>query len=594
MRNLPIILVTSGIAILSLTQCARVVSPTGGPKDTLAPVVLRSLPEQFSRNVTEKKLEIAFNEYVTLKDLQKQLFVSPPLEELPEVKERGRKLEILFKKPLAANTTYSLNFVNSIVDVNENNPLRNYSYIFSTGSRLDTMRINGTVYDARTMLPVEDAYVFMYENDSLETPLKHKPDVIAKTDKKGIFIANNMKHKDYKVIAIKDANRNLLFDPSFDQIAFEKKLFGPVNISARPDTLKDSIWRAQLPPQIKLKLFSEGKQQQFIKGKARSEKFAFSIYFNSPYPEIKKIDFGDVLTMDDLLVERDSDHDTITYWLKDATRRIPDTLIANYTYMKSDSTGKLVETVEKVSWELPLAKQNRQTAKEKKREEKNLKEQKIRIPKFNPNFEAPDGSVNSDGGLLMKFSTPLIALDTAKFKLIHIDDNDRRETVPVTIKPLGNSLTTFEVKAKWIEDSHYEMLADSNIVKSIQHYYNDSVKYKFTTSNSGKFGTFNITFKKVKEQLIVQILDSRYKLVRQKLIHADGVLKFPYIKADSYYIRIIEDRNKNEKWDTGNYLQQLEPERVMYLHKEKEKKFQLRTGWENEINVDIEELFSTY
>lgn len=587
LRKLPILLVSSGVIMLAFTQCAHVMSPTGGPKDSLAPVIVRSLPAQFSRNVAEKKLELSFNEYVTLKDLQKNLYVSPPIDEELDIREKGKKIEVLISKKLQNNTTYSINFANSIVDVNENNPVKNFSYIFSTGSQLDTMRLNGKVFDAKTMRPMADAFIFMYENDSLEAPMRHKPNVISKTDKNGIFIANNLKNKSYKIIAIKDANRNYLFDPGFDDIAFDKKRFGPVNISARPDTMPDSTWRSQLPPQVKLKIFSEEKRQQYIKGKDRSEKYKMSVFFNSPNPIIKKLAI-DGLTENDFLIQKTANNDTITYWLKDATRKVADTLVANYTYMKSDSTGKLVETVEKISWELPLAKSDRVKSKKKEAEESK------KVSAATTQFEMPDGTVNDEGGLFMNLNLPLTRLDTSKFSLVRIDENDAKVPIPFKFKPVTNSLTSYEIVAKWIEDSRYEIVADSNVVTNIAHAVNDSIKFSFQTSSSSKFGTFLLDFKNVKTNLIVQILDSKYKVTREKIVLKNGVVKFPYIKASSYYIRIVEDANKNGVWDTGNYLNQVEPERVGYLHKEKEEQFQLRTGWENEITVDIDEVFANY
>lgn len=565
------------------------VNPTGGLKDTLAPIILKSTPTQFSRNVAEKKFEITFNEYVTLKDLQKSFFVSPPLEELPEVREKGRKLEIVFDKALLPNTTYSLNFGNSIVDNNEGNPIVDYSYIFSTGANLDTLKFNGVVYDAKTMRPSPNTYVYFYDKDSVEVPLKYKPSIVAKTDKEGIFVVSTLKNRQYKIIAIEDANRNYLFDPGIDKIGFEKQLFDPISISARPDSLSDSLWRAKLHPHIKLKIFSEPKKRQYITGKARPEKYKFLLYFNSANPDIKKIEFNG-LNLSDFLVEKDQEGDTITYWLKNASREIADTLLANYTYMKSDSTGKLVETLEKVSWELPLSKMDRVKKDKKKGDGKTVQKMSSIVPQFN----MPDGTVNEDGGLFMQLSAPLTRIDTSKFSLFHIDDNDKKVKVPFRIKIDPKNMLSYSITSKWVEDSRYEMLIDTNSIENILKQVNDSTLFSFNTSSSSKFGTFVFDMKNIKESIIVQILDSKYKLIREKRADKSGIVRFPYIKADTYIIRIIEDVNKNGMWNTGNYLNQLLPERVSYLFKEKENQFVLRSGWENEISVDINEVFKNY
>ena len=590
LRKIPLILLIGGLLTLSLSQCARVVAPTGGPKDTIAPVVLKTIPAQLSKNVSATELELQFDEYVTLKDLQKSFFVSPPLEQLPEVRERGRKLEVVFDKPLQPNTTYSLNFGNSIVDNNEGNPIIDYAFTFSTGGTIDTLKFNGVVFDAKLMQPVADAFVFFYDNDSLEAPLKHNPAIVAKTDKEGIFVAKTLKDKEYKVIAIKDANRNYLYDAGVDEIAFEKRHFKPVTIPAKADTISDSLWRSQLVPAARFKLFAEPKTRQYITGKSRTEKFKFNLFFNAPKPDIKKIEF-DGLTTNDFIVDQDAEGDTLTYWLKDATRKVADTLLANITYMKSDSTGKLVETLEKISWELPLSKIDRPSKKDKKADAVKTasKPQPLSIQ-----FDLPDGTANEDGGMFLTLNLPSTRIDSSKFHLFRIDDNDRKVKVPFSIKSNPKSLLSYRIDAKWVDDSKYEILVDSNAVSNILNQVNDSTLYAFSSSNSSKFGTFTFNVKGLKHPLIVQVLDKKLKLVREKELRKDGALHFPFIKADTYIVRIIEDINSNGAWDTGCYLKQVAPERVAYLKKDKAQEFILRSGWENEVSVDVEETFSSY
>lgn len=589
MKNIIITLLAAGLISTAFTQCARPVEPQGGAKDTIAPIAIRSVPAQFSKNMSEKKLEILFNEYITLKELQKNFYMTPAMEVNPTIRDLGKKLQITFEKPLNPNTTYALNFGNAIVDVNENNPINDFTYIFSTGNQLDTLKLNGVVYDAKTMQPVPNALIFLYENDSLETPLKHKPDAISRSDKNGIFIANTLKNKQYKIIAIKDANRNYLFDPGFDEIAFDTSLFGPVSISQRVDSIPDSLWKASLLPQVKLKMFAEQKKQQFLTGKGRAERYKFSLYFNAPNPEIKKLEIKG-FNFEDLIINPDVESDTINYWFKDATRVIPDTLVGSITYMKTDSTGTPVEVSEKLSIELPLSKINIHKDKKKGKDEIHVE----KTPSITPIFDAPDGTVNSEGKLFLRNSTPLISMDTSRIALYHIDDNDKISKIPCSIKEVPNKLSTYEIRSDWQEDSKYKIVVDSNVLVNIQHYTNDSIGYNFTTSNAAKYGTFILDFSDVKAPLVVQILDSKYKIVREKVVTKNGKVNFPYIKPDKYYIRIIEDKNENKKWDTGEYLQQLQPERVAYLTKENEKMFLIRAGWENELSINVSEVFSNY
>ena len=204
-------------------RCANAVAPTGGPKDDRPPVVVEAVPENHSINFTAKKIEITFDEYITLDNANQNVLISPPMDEKPDIKLKNKTVVVKFKENLAPNTTYTINFGSTIKDLHEGNPLKDYVYSFSTGDHIDTLMVAGKVLNAEDKKPVENAYVSLYAShrDNLDSlPLSTKPDYITKTDKDGNFRLEGLADQKYLVFALKDVNSNLYFDQPNEEVAF--------------------------------------------------------------------------------------------------------------------------------------------------------------------------------------------------------------------------------------------------------------------------------------------------------------------------------------------------------------------------------------
>ena len=208
MKRIVFLIIIGLLGLALFPHCAKVVSPTGGPKDTLAPKVVSSTPRMNSTNFTGNKIIVEFDEYVQVKDVQKKLIVSPPLKTRPQVGIRGKRIEIEITDTLKENTTYTVYLGDAVSDNNEGNPISSFEFAFSTGSSIDTLSLTGNIVNAISREPVEGALVMLYDSFADSLPYITLPTHIAKTNKKGDFVVNNLKYIDYKLVAINDLNSN--------------------------------------------------------------------------------------------------------------------------------------------------------------------------------------------------------------------------------------------------------------------------------------------------------------------------------------------------------------------------------------------------
>ena len=220
-----------------LSRCASMMTPTGGPRDTLPPVILNMTPDNFSVNrpiVHHEKIYIEFDEFVQLKDQQKEFFTSPQMKKKPLVSMRGKGIVVQLRDTLEANTTYALNFGSAVRDNNEGNPLYSMRYVFSTGPTIDSMIFSGYTADSYKADSVSKSFIWFFPADSVEnvaeydsTIFKYKPAVIARAENNGIFIAQNLKPIPYRVYAVQDKNDNQMYEPGSDQVGFLEKSYNP-------------------------------------------------------------------------------------------------------------------------------------------------------------------------------------------------------------------------------------------------------------------------------------------------------------------------------------------------------------------------------
>ncbi|MBC8488446.1 MAG: Ig-like domain-containing protein, partial [Bacteroidetes bacterium] len=329
LRYRNIIQVTYLLAVsLFLTMCANPVSPTGGPKDTQQPVVVKSEPPLYTKNFSSKKIRIYFDEFIVLNDIKNQVIISPPMLEMPEFKTRGKSVLIELKEELNENTTYNIFFGDGIADLTENNPVINFRYVFSTGDILDSLSIEGNVNNAFSMQPEEDINVMLYIDNSDtvvfdSVPYVLKPYYMTKTNASGNYVLSNLPDHKFKIFALKDVNSNLLYDQPNEEIAFIDSLIIPYykQLLIPDSVLSDSIltdtaaFEMPVYKTIDMALFHEVDSTQRLMKAVLTKKAQLNFIFKFPTNnlQIRPLNFKTNLNWK--IEEFNKTNDTITYWL---------------------------------------------------------------------------------------------------------------------------------------------------------------------------------------------------------------------------------------------------------------------------------------
>ena len=344
-----------------LSRCASIGTPTGGPKDTLPPVVVAVVPEDGATNFKSKSIYIEFDEYVQLKDQQKEIYVSPAMGKKPVFTMRGRGIYIQIKDDsLLPETTYAIEFGSSVADNNESNALHGLRYVFSTGNTIDSLICSGYTEDSYTADSLGKSFIWFYEADSVETPdtydstiFKYKPSKIARSQNNGIFIAQNLKPVPYRVYAIFDANDNQTYEPSIDKVGFVDGVYNPAEM---PDF---SIWYDSVrrypsaDPQLYFRLFTDVSfRRQSLQEATRPEQHKVVLSFGASNPDIRSLRL-DSVPQDKIIVEPLSKgRDTLALWLNVPSESLLDTLRGEIVFMAHDTLNVLRETKEelKLSW----------------------------------------------------------------------------------------------------------------------------------------------------------------------------------------------------------------------------------------------------
>ena len=546
-------------------RCANVAQgPEGGPKDTIAPVLLGTLPEYRAVNQKPKRIQVLFSEYVQIKDAAKNVTVSPPSLRRPEVRTRGKGIEVKFSDTLQTNTTYTIDFGEAISDLNEGIPFSAFRYVFSTGPEIDSMMLAGKVFDAFTRNPLPKMTVCLYENHSDTTIYKNLPDAVARTDQWGYFVLQNIKPVAYHMVAFDDKNNNYRYDAGAEMLAFEDSLVTPdkpVDYEKALEVIEatDTARLLTRDYQRELYAFNEIVGKQFLKEHTLTGTRKFTLTFNQRHAEIISFQITGV-DSSDLVREQSRFNDTIIYWNTGAV--IPDTLQAEITYMRTDSLDTLSSFSTKLKFQKPKEKEEVTEKKEKDKDRDGEKEEKKET--LTPNISFAVESIIKKG-LTIGFEALPTAIDTALVQLWRIDDVDKaRKAEAFTWTADSIKRCRFYLHAKWQPASQYELLALPGAFTDVYGLANDSISKKISTDDPDKYSSIRVSLTGVDsvQQLIVHLLDEKKtKVMREEIVTGNNVLLFDYLKAGKFTLRFIADENKNGIWDPGNYLEkkQFEP-----------------------------------
>ncbi|MBR1793767.1 MAG: Ig-like domain-containing protein [Bacteroidales bacterium] len=573
--------------------CANTTTPpSGGPKDTIPPVLLKTSPLPGTVNVPTHKTQIkfTFDEYVVVKD-PSNIFLSPPLEKKPKYKMQGKTLVVTFESDLDSNTTYTLDITGAVADNNEGNFFEGFTLAFSTGSQLDSMGVTGLVQDCNSLKPIKGATVLLYKDHADSAVFLHRPSAAAKTDEWGFFSLRNIQDTLYRVYAIKDANGNNIYEPDQESIAFLDEPFRPKTVfndslyEFKKFNMKDTALCLARKTDVELNVFREKPSKQFIVKKERVGLRTAFLTFMAPDAQVHSMKIKG-LPAEILISQFNPQKDSLELWVNDQ-RKMPDTLQLLINFDKTDTLGKLVPTEETVK--LALSKELRaELQKSSRRDVKH--EDTIAVFK-----SEVDPATVEQYGFRFEFKYPLIqeAWDSLTFWSVNPRQQEKTEKYTVTRDSNNLRIYTVMPTDKLMQGFNYHLKLPHRKFRDVNGYYNDSTEVKVTLPTDEKLSSISLELSHVqKNRYIVELLsEKRDKVIRSFIVDSDQTVLFPYVKAGKYCIRITEDRNGNGLVDTGQVLEHRQPEKVKFFKIEDQFLIDIPERTEYVQQIDLEELF---
>lgn len=579
------------IAAAVMYSCANIGNPSGGPIDKTPPIFMRSNPTPNAVNVNDRKIEIFFDEIVTLKDPSTKIIVSPAQTEMPRMSALGRKVTVELVDSLLPNTTYTIDFSNSIQDNNEGNAIDNFAFAFSTGSVIDSMRVSGYVLDSRTLEPMQSVVVGLQSNLADSAFHKEKLQRVALTNDRGQFTIRNVSPGSYHIFALKDLDRDYKFGNPTEDIAFLDSIIVP-SIGSREaadtvyndlneiDTIMRATRPAYFPNDILLSMFNEDRKSQYLANNLRVDSTRISLTFaaaSDTLPSLSIVGRNDVPDQWYTL-ERSQTNDTLTYWIRPPHLVSADTLMVATTYLRTDTASNL-------SWGTDTLKFTfqRQKAKKKKKNEETDSLEQIRFMELHP---LANGTQEVYAPLLLQTGTPIERYSREAFHLQRKLQNDTT-FYPAEIKSIALRDSTLSrrdlmLKVDWEPGAAYTLAVDSLAMTDIYGLQTKPLKVDFNVRKMEEYGNIVFNIPAVRDSAIVELLDGTDKVVLHTPVknHRAELLN---LQPGKYYARLFIDRNGNGKYDTGNYDMHLQPEETVYYPGA----INLKKNWDVEQTWDI-------
>lgn len=579
------------IAAAVMYSCANIGNPSGGPIDKTPPIFMRSNPTPNAVNVKDRKIEIFFDEIVTLKDPSTKIIVSPAQTEMPRMSALGRKVTVELVDSLLPNTTYTIDFSNSIQDNNEGNAIDNFAFAFSTGSVIDSMRVSGYVLDSRTLEPMQSVVVGLQSNLADSAFHKEKLQRVALTNDRGQFTIRNVSPGSYHIFALKDLDRDYKFGNPTEDIAFLDSIIVP-SIGSREaadtvyndlneiDTIMRATRPAYFPNDILLSMFNEDRKSQYLANNLRVDSTRISLTFaaaSDTLPSLSIVGRNDVPDQWYTL-ERSQTNDTLTYWIRPPHLVSADTLIVATTYLRTDTASNL-------SWGTDTLKFTfqRQKAKKKKKNEETDSLEQIRFMELHP---LANGTQEVYAPLLLQTGTPIERYNREAFHLQRKLQNDTT-FYPAEIKSIALRDSTLSrrdlmLKVDWEPGAAYTLAVDSLAMTDVYGLQTKPLKVDFNVRKMEEYGNIVFNIPAVRDSAIVELLDGTEKIVLRAPVksHRAELLN---LLPGKYYARLFIDRNGNGKYDTGNYDMHLQPEETVYYPGA----INLKKNWDVEQTWDI-------
>lgn len=499
-----------------LISCAQFVPPTGGTKDEIAPKLISSNPKSEQKNFKEKQISLEFDELIDATSLKQELLIIPEAEGTYDIKSKSNILTLKFDKAFKDSTTYTLNFRKGIKDLNERNEVKNLKLVFSTGDKIDSLKISGNVKSILTNQPILEAHVALYKlQDSLDLK-KTKPDYFIKTDSSGNYQFENIKEGKYKIFAFIDKNNNLKYDTKTEAVGFRND---SLNLNKNLTEINFALANANNEKPKNLKVIS------------RTEDY--TILFD------KNIKFYDVSFKNkkDSIPVRVEGKEMKFFNITNIT----DTLKVNIVV--KDSSENLLEFKQKIKF----------------KELDRKKKEKIENISFNlkpKNGEDIEANMNYE----LKFDTPILSFDLLKFNIL--SDTINLEYIDTNNFTWNKSKTNLKITKKVTAERELMIKMDRGAFININGDSSEKQVMKNPILKSENYGLIEGMYEEKLSDKIIQIVNEKYEIIAEERTKDKFIFK--NVKPGIYLLRTIIDKNDNGYWDYGNVEKNIQPEEIHF------------------------------
>jgi hypothetical protein len=543
--------------------CAKISSPSGGPRDRDIPVIVKSVPENGSTSFRGKEIIVTFNEYVVLEQITEKFMVSPPMAKRPEIVTRGKSIRIRYEDELRDSTTYTFYFQDAIRDLNEGNAINNYQFVFSTGPFIDSLSLTGNVYTGLNLDPPENTLVLLYSQPEDSAVFRDIPDYITRASLNGEYRIDNVRAGSYRLYALVDADNSKNYNLREESFAFYGE---PVQVTPEKNFLpaaKDSISAVVAPPaagnvpekppvtgEYPLILFQAEKKLHYLASSSRKQAYQLSFVLSKP-PDSLGFRFSIPGASDKAwMTEHSRKRDSITVWLTDSALYNRPILEPVISYPFTDSLGVTSLKDDTLQMRFVAAVQ---------------RPSRIQAAKRTPYkiTHGLSGQVRPAGRPAFTAPSPMRPPDTSAIFLYEVrkEGNTR---IPVTFTSDSSTYSRYYMNAGLKPGSNYLFISDSAAFTSIYGDYSDSTGVKFLVPGPESYGKLILDVTGHYGGKIIQLLTEREELVRQEYLTDTARLEFPLLGQGKYKVRAIFDLDGNREWTTGDFDFQRQPEPVSY------------------------------
>ena len=578
------------ILLFITNSCAKISTPSGGRRDKLPPVVIKSVPANGAKNFRDKSLSVTFDEYIVLDNINDKFMVSPPMKKKPRVFIKGKSVNVEFEDILKDSTTYTFYFLDAIRDLNEGNILDNYQFVFSTGPVIDSLSVTGNVYNSFNLETPEKTQVLLYRELADSAVIKHLPEYISRVDQYGYFRIDNVRPGKYRLYALKDDDNSKNYNRLEEAFGFmdslitvtPEKNFIPVvkdtttikKVEKKVEPKGGKKVEKIVPEPVILKgenqliLFTALKKAHYLTNSRREVKYQL-IYTLSLPPDSMKFDFSIPGTgKDKYFIEENRFRDTLKVWLTDSTLYSKPQISTIVKYPFTDTLGVLGYKEDTIPMRFLTPRAPRVA--------------KVKKTKLTVENNISGGSLKPGQTIVFKSQTPFRQPDTTRIKLFELIEKEKQRVPYQLLKDSTNSLI-YVLKAKWVKDKKYLLIADSASFSNIYNEYSDSTGIKFSLKDPESYSKLILNITNCEGPCIIQLLDNTEKLIAVAKISKDGKIEFPLLDAGRYRIRVIYDLNGDGQWTTGDFMSGRQPEPVSYYKDELE----IKIGWTVDNKWDL-------